>query len=152
MTTSKERVTRLALLDREFRALGDAELVGAIAALKPEAQSYLAKVAGQGDGTGFNVEGLRGAAQRGRMKGVLERVTAVVSDPCLEDCINSLGDNADLPSEDDLAGVLPGLAERHGIAITRLMMASAVIGEAPAAPILQRLLKTAPYLQAGTPS
>jgi hypothetical protein len=37
--------------------------------------------------------------------------------------------------------VLPGLVERHGLAITRMMLASTVVGEAAAATIIRDLLK-----------
>jgi hypothetical protein len=37
--------------------------------------------------------------------------------------------------------VLPGLIERHGLATNRIMLASTVAGEAPAAAIIRDLLK-----------
>ena len=49
----------------------------------------------------------------------------------LADTIEQLGDKADLPSHDDLKEVLPGIIERHGLAATRMMLASAVAGDAP---------------------
>src|SRR5690606_360158 len=63
------------------------------------------------------------------------------TDLCLADCIEQLGDHADHPSSDELREVLPGLVERHGLAITRMMLASTVAGEAPASAIIRDLLK-----------
>ncbi len=65
----------------------------------------------------------------------------VLTDACLADCIEQLGDNADHPSSEDLREVLPGLIERHGLAAKRIMLASNVGGEAPAAAIIRDLLK-----------
>ena len=56
-------------------------------------------------------------------------------------CIEQLGDNADHPSTDDLNDVLPSIIERHGVACTRIMLASTVAGEAPAAAIIRDILK-----------
>ena len=52
-----------------------------------------------------------------------------------------LGDRADMPSEDDLLEVAPGLIERHGVGVVRIMLAAAVTGEAPASPAIIRILK-----------
>lgn len=87
------------------------------------------------------VPAVRAAASKGRMNGQLEQLAGVLTDVCLADCIEQLGDQADLPSEDDLLRVAPGLAERHGLGVVRLMLASAVAGEAPASPAIIRLLK-----------
>jgi hypothetical protein len=38
--------------------------------------------------------------------------------------------------------VLPGVVERHGVAVTRIMLASTVAGEAPASAIIRDLLKS----------
>jgi hypothetical protein len=65
----------------------------------------------------------------------------VLVDPCLADCIEKLGDHADHPTPDQLAEVLPGVTERHGVGPTRLMLASAVAGEAPASAALVHILK-----------
>lgn len=84
---------------------------------------------------------LRAEAVNGRLNGGLEQLTTVLSDACLADCIEELGDKADAPTEEELREVLPGLVERHGVPVVRLMLASAIAGEAHAAPILTRLLK-----------
>ena len=59
----------------------------------------------------------------------------------LADCIKELGDHADNPTSDQLRAVLPGIVERHGLGITRVMLASTVTGEAQAAPVIRDLLK-----------
>ena len=71
----------------------------------------------------------------------MEAIAAVVSDACLSDCIEALGDNAENPTTDQLREVLPGLVERHGVGMTRIMLAATVAGEAPAAAIIRDLLK-----------
>ncbi len=83
----------------------------------------------------------REASHRGRMNGTLERVAAVLADGCLADCITVLGDAADNPTESQLLAVTDGLIERHGLSTVRLMLASAVAGEATASPLCIRLLK-----------
>ena len=65
----------------------------------------------------------------------------VLSDACLADCIDELGEHADHPSSEELREVLPKMIERHGLGITRLMLATTVAGEAPAAAIIRDLLK-----------
>ena len=63
----------------------------------------------------------------------MEAIAAIITDACLADCIEALGDHADNPSTDELREVLPGVVERHGVAVTRIMLAATVVGEAPAA-------------------
>jgi hypothetical protein len=75
------------------------------------------------------------------MSGPLEQISTVLTDPCLADCIEQLGDNSDNPSEEDLAEVTPGLIERHGLPTVRLTLASSVAGDAAASVLLTRLLK-----------
>jgi CelD/BcsL family acetyltransferase involved in cellulose biosynthesis len=75
------------------------------------------------------------------MSGELEQVATVLTDPCLADCIEALGDHSDNPSEAELAEVTPGLIERHGLATVRLTLAASVAGEAAASVLLTRLLK-----------
>jgi hypothetical protein len=71
----------------------------------------------------------------------MESTALVVTDACLADCIEQLGENADHPSTEQLRKVLPSLCESHGKAITQLMLASTVAGEAPASAIIRDLLK-----------
>ena len=71
----------------------------------------------------------------------MESIALVLTDASLADCIEKLGDHADNPTSEQLGEVLPGLIERHGLAITRMMLASTVAGEAAAANIIRDLLK-----------
>ncbi len=88
------------------------------------------------------IEAIRVAAHKGRLNGDLQRLGVVMSDACLAECVEQLGDKADMPSEDDLKAVLPGLVENHGVGTVRLMLASTVVGEAPASATIVGLLKT----------
>lgn len=144
MSTSKQRVLSLAALEREIRNAPDADLRKAIAGLPEEGLSWIAGLAGTpdaDDADAVDIAGLRGALQRGRMKGLPQKVAAVLTDACLQQCIELLGDRADLPSEADLREVVPALVQEHGVSITRVMFAATVEGEAPAAADISRVLK-----------
>lgn len=144
MTTVKARLAALSLLDRALAAMSDDELTAAVQAQPDDHRDALAKVAGVPAGADDTtwVASLRDAAHKGRINGGLEQIAAVLTDAALSDCVEQLGDAADAPTEEQLREVLPGLRERHGLPTTRLMLASAVCGEATASPILVRLLKT----------
>lgn len=144
MTNVKARLAALSLLDRALAAMSDDELVSAVHALPDDHRDALAKLSGtpaDADDDAW-VTTLREAAHKGRINGGLEQIAAVLTDRALADCVEQLGDAADAPTEEQLRDVLPGLCERHGLASVRLMMASAVCGEATASAILVRLLKT----------
>ncbi|QQS25830.1 MAG: hypothetical protein IPM43_05545 [Actinomycetota bacterium] len=151
MNQVRNRLAALSLLDRAFNALSDDELTSLLDALEEDAADAVDHIArwradeapadGTEPATASRLAAVRSAAQRGRMNGDLERIALVVSDRCLADCIEQLGEASDNPSEDELQRVIPGLVERHGLATTRLMLASVVTGEAVAAPLLTRLLK-----------
>lgn len=85
---------------------------------------------------------VRAAVAEGRIDGTMESIAVVLVDACLADCIEQLGDHADNPSSDELRDVLPGIIERHGVAETRIMLASTVAGEANASAIIRDLLKS----------
>ena len=85
---------------------------------------------------------IRATSGRGRLNGQMESVAILLSDAALADCIEQLGDNSDSPTEEQLVEVLPGIIERHGLAATRLMLASTVAGEANAAATIRELLKS----------
>ena len=133
----KNRLQALGLLDRAIAATSDEELAGAVEALDDEHRDALQSVV-KGEPT---VEALRAAVSGGRIDGTMESIALVVTDACLADCITELGDHADNPTSDQLREVLPGVVERHGAAITRIMLASTVVGEAPASAIIRDLLK-----------
>jgi hypothetical protein len=133
----KNRLQALGLLDRAIAATSDDELASAVEALDDEHRDALQQVV-KGEPT---VDALRQAVTDGRIDGTMESVALVLTDACLADCIEQLGDHADNPSSDQLREVLPGITERHGVAIARVMLASTVVGEAPASAIIRDLLK-----------
>jgi hypothetical protein len=141
----KNRLQALALLDRAISAMTDAELEALVAALPDDHRAAIDKVCGAREG-GFEdpaarTLAIRATAARGRMSGALEQISTVLTDVCLADCIEKLGENADNPSEEDLAEVTPGLIERHGLPTVRLTLAASVAGDAAASVLLTRLLK-----------
>lgn len=123
----------------------DDQLSKLVASCPDEARRWFVGLSGSEDDT-VHVEGLRGALKRGRMKGVPDRAAATLTDACLHDCIEALGEKADLPSEADLMGVTAALAEKHGVSTTRLMLAAAALAEAPAANAIVKVLKNDPAL------
>jgi hypothetical protein len=143
VTNVKARIAALGLLDRALANLADDELLTAIQALPADHLTALGKVAGfeEDAADGDQVDAIRAAAQKGRINGDLERIGLVLTDACLAECITALGDAADNPSEDDLHRVLPDVVDKHGLHLTQLMLASVVVGEAPASATLVRLLK-----------
>ena len=137
MNQMKTRLQSLGLLDRALRAMTDDELTAAVDGLDDEHREAVERVAGGAS----DVASLRTAIGAGRMDGTMESIAMVLTDAALADCIKELGDNADNPSSDQLRAVLPGIVERHGLPITRAMLASTVAGEAQAATIIRDLLK-----------
>jgi len=133
----KNRMQALGLLDRSFKAATDEELTAAIEALDDDHREGLQSFVDE-----LTPAGIRSAVKAGRIDGDMEAVAAVITDLCLADCIEQLGEHADNPSTDQLREVLPGVAERHGVAVTRIMLASTVAGEAPASAIIRDLLKS----------
>jgi hypothetical protein len=136
MNQMKTRLQSLGLLDRALRAMTDDELTAAIGALDDEHREAVERIA-----DGNDTDAVRAAIATGRIDGTMESLAMVITDAALADCIEALGDHADNPSSDQLREVLPGIVERHGVAITRAMLASTVAGEAQAATIIRDLLK-----------
>lgn len=141
----KNRIQALALLDRAMMAMTDDEIETLIASLPDDHREAIDKICGD---SGQKIEtpaartlALRSTVARGRMAGSLEQVATVLTDLCLADCIEQLGDASENPTDDDLAEVTPGLVERHGVATVRLTLAASVAGEAAASVVLTRLLK-----------
>lgn len=123
----------------------DDELEALVASLPDDHRGALDKICGAGEG-GFDdpaarTIAIRSTVARGRMTGGLEQVATILTDPCLADCITTLGSAADHPSESQLLEAAPGLIERHGLATVRLTFAASVAGEAAASVALTRLLK-----------
>lgn len=133
----KSRLQALGLLDRAFAAIGDDDLLAARDALGDDHRDAFDELVGDDD----DAAGIRAVLGRGRLDGTLESAALVLTDVCLADCIEQLGDHADHPSSEQLREVLPGLVERHGVGMVRLMLASTVAGEAPASAIIRDLLK-----------
>lgn len=138
MNQTKTRLQSLGLLDRAIRATSDEELTGAVEGLDDDHREALERIAGGGT----DPETIRTAVAKGRIDGTMESIAMVVTDRALADCIEQLGDHADNPSTDQLREVLPGVVERHGLGVTRVMLASTVAGEAQAAPVIRDLLKS----------
>lgn len=141
----KNRLQALALLDRAMLSMTDAELEALVATLPDDHRDAIDKICSAREG-GFDdpaarTLAIRSTVARGRMSGALEQIATVLTDPCLADCIEQLGDASDNPTEADLAEVTPGLVERHGLATVRLTLAASVAGEAAASVVLTRLLK-----------
>jgi hypothetical protein len=133
----KSRLQALGLLDRAFANATDAELEAIIGALGDEHREALDELIGGTAGA----ESIRTAIAKGRLDGTMESTALVLTDACLADCIEQLGEHADHPTSEQLREILPGLCEAHGKAITQLMLASTVAGEAPASAIIRDLLK-----------
>ncbi|MCU1394123.1 MAG: hypothetical protein JWM34_2551 [Ilumatobacteraceae bacterium] len=145
MNTTKAHIAALSLLDRAMIAVTDEELAALMAGLPEDHVSAVKRISSVRDEeapTDEVVAAIREAAHKGRLNGDLQRLGVVLSDACLADCVEQLGDNADLPSEEDLTKVMPDLVTKHGVGVVRLMLASTVVGEAPASPAIINLLKT----------
>jgi hypothetical protein len=133
----KNRMQALGLLDRSVRATTDEELGAAIEALDDDHREGLEGLVDEA-----TADGVRAGVRSGRIDGGMEAIVAILTDACLADCIEQLGDHAENPSSDQLREVLPGIVERHGLGVTRMMLAGTVAGEAAAAAIIRALLKS----------
>ncbi|CAN5585034.1 hypothetical protein BH24ACT5_BH24ACT5_23920 [soil metagenome] len=133
----KTRLQSLGLLDRAIRATTDTELDAVVTGLDDDHREALERITGGSVAT----DELRATATKGRLDGSMESLALVLTDAALADCIEKLGDHADNPTHDELTKVLPGVIDRHGLAMTRVMLASTVAGEAAAAPVIRDLLK-----------
>lgn len=134
----RNRLQALGVLDRSIAIATDDELSAIVDALSEDHREALEAMV---DTEELDIAGIRAAASSGRLDGGLESIAIVLSDACLADCIEQLGDAADSPSTEELTKVLPGVIERHGLAATRIMLASTVAGDAPAATVIRDLLK-----------
>ena len=133
----RTRLQSLGLLDRALRATTDEELEAVVEGLDDDHREALERLAG--DST--TPSAIREAAAKGRIDGAMESLALVITDTALADCIKELGDHSDNPTTEQLRAVLPGIVERHGVGVTRLMLASTVAGEANAAVVIRDLLK-----------
>jgi hypothetical protein len=131
----KTRLQSLGLLDRAFAAATDDELDAMVTALDDEHREAVERLAG-----GTTADAIRDAVHKGRMNGGMESIAVVLADAALADCIEQLGDHSENPTTAQLQEVLPGIVERHGLPVTRLMLTSTVAGEAPASNVIRDLL------------
>ncbi len=137
MNQVKSRLQNLGLLDRAFANVSDDDLATVLGALGEDHREAIDElVGGEADASG-----IRAALPKGRLDGTMESIALVLTDACLADCIEALGDDADRPTTDQLREATPALIKAHGLGITQLMLASTVAGEAPASAIIRDLLK-----------
>lgn len=137
----KTRLAALGTLDRAFGAASDPELTALIESLEEDHTEALVRMCGDGE-----LESVRAQIKKGRVDGGMESLAVLLTDACLADCIKQLGENANNPDAEQMTAVLPGIVERHGLAATRIMLGSALAGEAPASAIIRDLLKNDPTL------
>lgn len=134
----KNRMQALGLVDRSIKAATDDELAAAVDVLDDDHREGLEAFV-EGD---LDVSSLRAGVKAGRIDGSMEAIASIITDAALAECIELLGDDADNPSTDQLREVLPTVVEHHGVAMTRIMLAATVAGEAPASAIIRDLLKS----------
>ena len=137
MNQVKSRLQNLGLLDRAFANLSDDDLTTALGALEEDHREALDDLVG----SAADAASVRAALVKGRLDGTMESIALVVTDACLADCIEALGDDADRPTTDQLRDVTPALIDKYGLGLTQLMLASTIAGEAPASAIIRDLLK-----------
>lgn len=142
MNQTKAHIAALSLLDRALLATTDDEMAALLAGLPEDHTSAIKRLCDLRDEDADLVEAVRVAARKGRLNGDLQRLGVVLSDACLADCVEQLGESADMPTEEELQAVIPGLIERHGVGPVRVMLAATVVGEAPVSDIIVGLLKT----------
>ncbi|CAB4810728.1 MAG: hypothetical protein F2735_07690 [Actinobacteria bacterium] len=142
MNSTKAHIAALSLLDRALIAVTDDELAALLAGLPEDHTTAVKRICDLRDEDADLVEAVRIAAHKGRLNGDLQRLGVVLSDACLADCLEQLGDAADMPTEEELQAVIPGLIERHGLGFVRVMLAATVVGEAPVSAMIVGLLKT----------
>lgn len=142
MNQTKAHIAALSLLDRALLATTDDEMAALLAGLPEDHTSAVKRLCDLRDEDADLVEAVRVAARKGRLNGDLQRLGVVLSDACLADCVEQLGESADMPTEEELQAVIPGLIERHGVGPVRVMLAATVVGEAPVSDIIVGLLKT----------
>jgi len=132
------------MLDRAFRLLPDDKITALYGALEEDGQDavqHIASVKGTDPSPADLIAAIRETVNKGRINGDLERLSLVLTETCLNECIEALGSNADDPSEENLREVLPGVIANHGLDVTQVMLATVVTGEAIASPIITRILK-----------
>lgn len=125
--------------------MSDSELTALFDSLPDDHRDAVDSLCGA-TGEGFadpaaRVVAMRAIASRGKVNGGLEQLASILTDPCLATCIESLGKNADNPTEEQLMEIAPSIVERYGLGTFRLTMAASVAGEAAASAMLSRVLR-----------
>jgi hypothetical protein len=80
---------------------------------------------------------LRGLAVDRQLK-----VASAITNKANDATVRALGDRSDDPSRTDLDEVLPDVIEQHGIELTRLMVASYAVSDAPCRDAMREILDT----------
>jgi hypothetical protein len=89
----KNRMQALGLLDRAFKAATDDDLVAMTDALDDDHRDGLESIVDE-----LTPDGIRSAVRSGRIDGGMEAIATVLTDVCLAECIDQLGDHADNPT------------------------------------------------------
>ncbi len=79
---------------------------------------------------------------RPQYRAAVPLLAAVIADPCLEACIEQLGDHAEEPTRDQLLEVLDELCTRFGVPVAAVMLASVSEGSMPASDLCFDILAT----------
>jgi hypothetical protein len=69
-------------------------------------------------------------------------VASAITNRANDATVRALGDRSDDPSRADLDEVLPDVIEQHGIELTRLMVASYAVSDAPCRDAMREILDT----------
>jgi len=67
-------------------------------------------------------------------------VATAITNRANDDTVRALGDRSDDPSREDLEEVLPDVIEKHGIQLTRLMVAGYAVSDAPCRDAMREIL------------
>jgi len=67
-------------------------------------------------------------------------VATAITNRANDDTVRALGDRSDDPSREDLEEVLPAVVEKHGIELTRLMVAGYAVSDAPCRDAMREIL------------
>ncbi len=143
MNQIKTQLAAASLLDRAMNATTDEEMRVLLDKLAEDGAAAVSEAIGvETLSDGKAILALRLASSRGRVNGMLGQLGIVLSDNCLADCVEALGESADNPTEDELRTASHQLVATHGVGAVRLMLASAIMGEAPASVACIHLLKS----------
>ena len=134
----KTRLQSLGLLDRALRATTDEELDTAVAALGDDHREAVERLAG-GEATADGASARRRprVASTGRWRAS----PSCSRTPRSPTASSSSATTPTTRRAISCAPCCPGIIERHGLGVTRLMLASTLAGEAAASAVIRDLLK-----------